>query len=251
MNERQFFNEIARDASRLPAPASLFTVSCQLYSRVETALEPGRDPFDENVDAHLQCLLRAFEDPGTVSATRHVLPAFEAEAFRQLEACSDGRLKCLTCRTDSDFLVLSVGIFQHQPDPRQKRFPPSEDASIRRGKAYYRFSYSYSQLLHRGDSALAEVLEKLSVGFEKYLRILSHLRGEYFDLGAQLERGEFHFLERAVSEEARRMQLKEKEDRFLETYAEWRRTGEEELKESLRNQADAIRELKPDFKFTV
>ncbi|MBI5838278.1 MAG: hypothetical protein HZB25_13645 [Candidatus Eisenbacteria bacterium] len=251
MNERNFFAETIRDGSRNTQPGCFFTLHCVLYSRTETAPEICQDAFDADVSRYLGSLLGVFGDPASVPRHSGNLTHYDLDAFHRLHTTRDGRLKCLVLRTDSDFLVLSVGTFEQPPDPRQKKFPPAEDASIRRGDAYYQFAYSYGQQLRRGDAVLGGVLEQLSVGFEKYGRILSHLRGEYFDLAAQLAGGEFFLLERTVNEEARMLQLHEQQDLFLETYAAWRRTGDEALKEALRTQAAAIREIKPDFKFTV
>ncbi|HVP38476.1 MAG TPA: hypothetical protein VMS93_04760 [Candidatus Saccharimonadales bacterium] len=250
MNDRQLFKAI-RDSSRNPAPSYYFALNCVLFSRTEPGPDPSPGGFEAAARGYLEHLLRACADPTAAEGSRQYLSRYDLEAFKRLQACADARLKYVVYRTDTDFLLVSVGIFQQAPDPRQKRFPPAEDASLGRSAGYYQFSYTYGQYLHRQDTAVAEVLEKLSVGFEKYVKILSHLRGEHFDLATHLASGEFYCLELAANEDARRLQIKEREDRFLETYAQWRRTGGEELKAALQRQAEEIRRLKPDFKFSL
>ena len=250
MNERQQYVDI-KDSSRNVKPSYYFMMNCILYSRIETGLESNGSGYDEDVNVYLAHLLQSFADPAYVDNARKYLSKYDAEVFQRLASSSDARLKYLIYKTNADFLLVSVGIFDQAPGPGQKKFPPSEDASIGRGKAYYQFAYTYAQQLQKKGAAISEVLEKLSVGFEKYVKILSHLRGEYFDLGSHFSDGEFYHLERSVDEEARKLQLRERQDRFLEIYSEWRRTGDDELKSALQRQADEIRQLKPDFKFSV
>ena len=250
MDERQLYAD-TKDSIRSVRPSYFFTLNCVLYSRLDPATPDTPTAYDRDVDAYLAQLAQACAAPDDAAELGAPLSKYDADVFRRLQSCADGRLKYLVYRTRDDFLLVSVGIFEQSPDPRQKKFPPSEDASIGRGRDYYQFTYTYSQQLRHTDTAVSEVLEKLSVGFEKYSRILSHLRGEYFDLAAHLAAGEFYHLELTTSEEVRQLQLREREDRFLETYAEWRRTGDEELKAALQRQAEEIRRLKPDFKFTA
>jgi len=249
MNERQLYVDI-KDSSRNLRPSYYFMMNCILYSRIETGLESNAGGYDEDVNVYLAHLLQSFADPAYVENAKRYLSKYDAEVFQRLQGSPDARLKYLIYKTNADFLLVSVGVFEQPPAQGQKKFPPAEDASIGRGKAYYQFAYSYSQQLQKKGTAISEVLEKLSVGFEKYVKILSHLRGEFFDLADHFSKGEFYHLERSVDEEARRSQLRERQDRFLETYAEWRRTGREELKAALEELAEDIRQLKPDFKFT-
>ncbi len=250
MNERQSYVDI-KDSNRNLKPSYYFMMNCILYSRIETGLESNDGVYDEDVNVYLAHLLQSFADPGYVENSRRFLSKYDVEVFQRLNGSNDARLKYMIYKTNADFLLVSVGVFDQPAGQGQKKFPPNEDATIGRGKAYYQFAYTYCQQLQKKGSAISEVLEKLSVGFEKYVKILSHLRGEYFDLADHFSNGEFYHLERAVDEEARRMQLRERQDRFLETYSEWRRTGNDELKAALQKQADEIRQLKPDFKFTV
>jgi len=58
-------------------------------------------------------------------------------------------------------------------------------------------------------------------------------------------------LERRVDEEAREQSLKEMQDRLLDTYSEWKRTGEKKLLDQIRGLAREIRALSPDFQFSL
>ena len=95
---------------------------------------------------------------------------------------------------NADFLLVSIGIFDNPAMAAQSRarMQPSEEAYIGRGKTYYHFAYTYSQQMHRKNVGVSDVLEKLSMGFEKYIRILLHMRGEYLDLVKRLSDGGFN-----------------------------------------------------------
>src|SRR5206468_10040579 len=112
-----------------------------------------------------------------------------------------------------------------------RRLQPSEEAYVGRGKTYYHFAYSYSQQMHRKNQGVAEVLEKLSVGFEKYLRILSHMRGEYLDLVKRLSSGEVYHLERSVDEASQQELIRVKQDELLELYSAWKKAPTAETEE--------------------
>jgi hypothetical protein len=105
--------------------------------------------------------------------------------------------------------------------------------------------------VHRKNQGVAEVLEKLSVGFDKYLRILSHMRGEYLDLVKRLSQGEVYHLERSVNEASQQELLRVKQDEMLELYSAWKREPSAETEESLERVVSEIRQLNPSFKFEL
>ena len=121
-----------------------------------------------------------------------------------------------------------------------RRHHPSEEAHIGRGKTYYHFAYSYSRQMHRKNAGVSEVLEKLSVGFDKYIRILSHMRGEYLDLIKRLSNGEVYHLERSINEHSRQELLRVKQDELLELYSAWKRQPSAEAEEDLERIVRAI-----------
>jgi hypothetical protein len=128
---------------------------------------------------------------------------------------------------------------------------PAEEAYIGRGKTYYHFAYTYSQQIHRKNQGVSEVLEKLSVGFDKYIKILSHMRGEYLDLAQRFSEGEVYHLERAVDESARQEILKAKQDQLLELYSMWQVAPSDEIEENVKRLVGEIQEITPSFRFAL
>ena len=105
--------------------------------------------------------------------------------------------------------------------------------------------------MHRKNAGVSEVLEKLSTGFEKYLRILSHMRGEYLDLMKRFSNGEVYHLERSIDEQSQQELLRVKQDELLELYSVWREKPDPETQENLERVVGEIRQLNPSFKFEL
>lgn len=254
METRRTRSKDLTDRSRKVQPTYLFTMHCLLYSKVQTGLLSSRDYYDEDVNVYLAQLLNSFINPEYVERVKNSLSKYDTEMFQRLATSTDARVKYTIYKTKDDFLLVSIGLFDNPQTlssrPRSKG-QPVEEASIGRGKAYYHFAYTYSQQVHRKNPPISEVLEKLSTGFERYSRILSHLRGEYADIMRRLSKGEVYHLERTVDLEGRKELIKQKQNLLLDVYSEWKRTGSEHLQKKLDKLAEEIRALDPSFAFTI
>jgi len=244
-------------------PTYLFMMKCLLYSRMETGLTSNQDFYDEDVNVYIAHLLNSFIHPDFLERAQPYLSKYDSEVFERLSTSKDARLKYMLYKTNADFLLISLGIFDDADislaegvpngSDRAERlhFKPSEEARIGRGRTYYQFAYSYSQQIHGKNRAMTEVLEKLSLGFDKYLRILAHMRGEYMDLLSRLSRGEVYHLERVVNESQREDLLRAKQDQVLDLYLEWKESREDETRSRIQSVIEEIRDLDPEFRFDV
>jgi exonuclease VII small subunit len=95
------------------------------------------------------------------------------------------------------------------------------------------------------------VLEKLSRGFEQYVQILSHMRGEYFNILERLSTGEVYHLERSLDRFESGRELRGLQDQFLDMYSEYLKSKDPELKLRLRELAKQIQKLDETFRFTM
>src|SRR3989449_1699566 len=249
MNPRHYID--LKETSRDLQPTYYFMINCLLYSRMETGLVSNQEFYDEDVNVYLAHLLHSFINPEYVEQSKKFLSKYDTEVFRRLADSGDARLKYLIYKTNADFLLVSIGIFDNPvaEAAHRAKLLPSEEAFVGRGKTYYHFAYSYAQQVHRKNQGVAEVLEKLSVGFEKYLRILSHMRGEYLDLVKRLSLGEVYHLERSVDEASQQELLRVKQDELLELYSAWRKEPTAETEENLERLAGEIRQIKPSVRF--
>lgn len=244
-----------------PRPTYHFMLKCLLYSRMETGLLSNHDFYDEDVNVYLAHLLDSMIRPESIEHARRYLSQYDTEVFRRLAESKDARLKYTIYKTNADFLLISLGIFDNPEaavtetsapgNPDRKVYKPSEEAYVGRGRTYYRFAYTYSQIINGRNAGISDVLEKLSLGFDKYLRILAHMRGEYLDLLQRLSSGEVYHLERIANEEQRQEKLRAKQDRFLDLYLEWKKSGAINLHEEMQKLVQEIRGMDPDFRFEV
>ena len=250
MNPRHYID--LKENTRDLQPTYYFMINCLLYSRMETGLVSNQDFYDEDVNVYLAHLLHSFVNPEYVEQSRRFLSKYDTDVFRRLSESTDARLKYQIYKTNADFLLVSIGIFDNPAAGASARHvQPAEEAYIGRGKTYYHFAYSYSQQMHRRNEGVSEVLEKLSVGFEKYIRILSHMRGEYLDLVKRLSNGEVYHLERSVDEHSQQELLRVKQDEMLELFTAWQKEPTTEAKESLDRVVGEIRQINPSFRFDL
>ena len=97
--------------------------------------------------------------------------------------------------------------------------------------------------MFKKSTGISEVLEKLSKGFEQYVEILSHMRGEYFNILDRLSAGEVYHLERSIDKGRESRELKLLQDEFLDVYSEYLRTRNPDLKDRVEKMATQIRRI--------
>jgi Skp family chaperone for outer membrane proteins len=235
-------------------PTFFFMLNCLLCSRLETGNPSNQHYYDEDVNMYLTNLLCSFMKPDFHRRAKKYLSSYDTSLFAKIEHSSDVRLKYTIYKTNADFLLISIGIFRN-PTPEKLEattlFKNSEEAHMGRAKAYYNFAYTYSQSMFKKTAGISEVLEKLSKGFERYVEILSHMRGEYFNILDRLSTGEVYHLEREIDKAQASKELKELQDRFLDKYSEYLRTHNTKLKEELDGMVREIRRLDSSFNFHI
>lgn len=240
------------DARREVEPTFFFMLNCLLYSRLEKGYPSNQDFYDEDVNVYLANLLCSFMNPEYHRRARAYLSPYDTSLFEKIENSADARLKYTIYKTNADFLLISIGIFDNpvgrRPDTAQL-FRNSEEASMGRGKAYYHFAYTYSQSAFKKSAGITDILEKLSRGFERYAEILSHMRGEYFNILDRLSDGEVYHLERSIDPNKATRELAALQDEFLDIYSEYLRTRNPALRGRIEELASRIRRLDDTFEF--
>lgn len=220
---------------------------------MESGFPSNHDFYDEDVNVYIANLLCSFMNPDYHRRAKKFISRYDSKLFEKIKDSSDVRLKYTIYKTNADFLLISIGIFKNPesgPVPVQLSHR-SEEAHMGRGKAYYQFAYSYSQSMFRKPTAISEVLEKLSRGFENYVEILSHMRGEYFNILDSLSNGEIYHLERSIDKYKTNEELKTLQDRFLDVYSEYQKTRDPNLKVELERLVKIIQNIDESFYFKI
>jgi len=236
-------------------PDFYFMMNCLLYSRLETGNPSNHDFYDEDVNMYLASLLTSFMNPEYHERSKKYLSRYDTSLFSKIQDSSDVRLKYTIYKTNADFLLISIGIFKNpdrsRPTVENGLFNNNEEAYMGRAKAYYQFAYSYSQSVFRKATAVSEVLEKLSRGFEQYVQILSHMRGEYLNILDRLGQGDIYHLERSIDSFTCEKELKDLQDRFLDLYSEYMKSKDENLKNEVKSLAKKIQQIDESFRFKI
>ncbi|MBI4720551.1 MAG: hypothetical protein HY770_04905 [Chitinivibrionia bacterium] len=245
---------ILSDNRREIEPTFFFMMNCLIYSRIETDFGSNRDFYDEDVNMYLGYLLTSFMKPEYHRMARKYLSKYDSDLFERVRNSSDVRLKYTIYKTNADFLLISIGIFKESLLGGPGSIPlyrNSEEAHMGRGKTYYQFAYSYSQSMFRKPAAISDVLEKLSRGFEQYVEVLSHMRGEYFNILDRLSDGEVYHMERSIDAFTQNEELKRLQDQFLDLYSEYLKSGDPRSKAKLKELVRTIRGLDESFHFSI
>lgn len=248
------YTNLGPDKQRDVEPTFYFMLNCLLYSRLETGHPSNKDFYDEDVNMYLTNLLCSFMKPEYHKRATKYLSRYDTNLFAKIEGSSDVRLKYTIYKTNADFLLISIGIFNDAERPAASGatlFKNAEEAHMGRAKAYYNFAYTYSQSMFRRTSGIGDVLEKLSRGFERYVEILSHMRGEYFNILDRLGAGEVYHLERSIDKLEVSEELKVLQNKFLDVYSEYMKTKDGKLKEKLGKMAKEIQRLDDSFDFHI
>ncbi len=260
MNDsRTLFTDL-KDTARHVRPSYYFTLRALLQSRVDLDEAFATDGDTEDASLYLEHLRRAFDDPDHRDQDAPYLHRYDLDAFGRLGRAADGQLTYRIYKTDTDFLLVSIGVFENPNLALMNRVPPlaatyrrsmepSEDVVMGRGRTFYRFSYQYSQLVSRQKPVITEVLERLARGFDRYTRVLGRLRGEYTDIVRELAAGEVFHLEQRVDSKRRREILQERQDAFLDAYSAWRNDSANGARGRLETAVEALKAIDPEFDF--
>ena len=224
-------------------------LNCLLHSRVHTGIESNSEVYDEDVNVYLAHLLNSHIDPKHLARIADRIAAHDAELFRMIADCGDDRQRYELYRSNADFLLMSVAVFDAF-EPRHW-FHVRKDVYVARAAAYYGLAASYATKLGRRTTPMADTLMKLSEGIDRYVRILFYMRGQYLDFIKRYSDGEIFHLERSVDEVRRQEIIEERRNEFLDIYQAWLKTGGCELKKQLAKSARLLEEVDPTFSFDL
>jgi hypothetical protein len=202
-------------------PVVSYVMDSLLQSRIATGHESNTEAYDEDVNVYLALLLSSLVDSRYLAWSAQFVTAYESDIFEKLQYTQDTYVKFLTYKVNADYLLLSQGIFEVPPSIYSTVESRGREA-IQRGKAYYQIAGTLTRQLHEDRRALADVLQKLSDGYEKYLVVLSYMRGEYFNIVKEISPGEFFHLSRDIDSMVVSETLRRKRDTFLDLYSAWK-----------------------------
>lgn len=241
---------VERDGSSgEPNSSVYFMVHALLSSRVESGLSDDDGPSEEDVNVYLTHLLCDFLKPTYHERANQYVSCFDTSVFEQVRNTTNKRVKYTVYKANADHILMMSGLFQNAEGsaPRTIAEPLrlSEDAHLGRGRTYYDFACTYSQSLFGRRSGITGVLGKLSLRFERYVRLLAHMRLEYLNLIDRLSDGALFHLQRELASGA----LDTLRNEFLDAYRAWQSNPTPEQRARLRDVAAQLHEVDPSFTF--
>lgn len=248
------YRVIDRSRTETEEPTYFFMMNCLLYSRMESGHPSNDEFFDEDVNVYLASLLTAHIDPERREHISRYLAPYDLNLFERVSAADSPRTKYMIYKTNADALLLATGIFRNARRRRPNsavHMKASAEVFIGRGKAYYALAQSYAIETFRRSTGVSEVLGKLSRGFEKYVKILSLMRGQYLNLYKRFSGGELFHLESSVSTIDSKDRLKELHDDFLDAYSVYTKDKKTAHRNHLEKLASDIKRIDPGFSFEI
>ena len=140
-----------------------------------------------------------------------------------------------------------------RPGAQDSFLKDNEEVYVGRAKTYYQFAYSYSQNVFRKATAVSDVLEKLSRGFERYVQILSHMRGEYFNLYERMKEERLMSLsdELFSTPDGDVIGLGALRDEFLDAYWAYQQKPDAASRAALEESVTRLKAADPEFGFEL
>ena len=228
-----------------------FMLHALLSSRIETGLSSDDRPHEEDVNVYLAHLLCEYARPQYQERVHRYLADFDSSVFERVRHSKNNRLAYTVYKANADHILLMMGLFQNprgqRPMAVAEELRLDDEVHVGRGKSYYDFAFTYSRSLFGRTSGIATVLCKLSAGFEAYVRLLAHARGEYFHLIDHLSEGELFHLQQSVLAQ----DLPALRDAFLDALSDWRREPTPEKRAHLTETARVLEKLDPSFQFEL
>jgi hypothetical protein len=231
-----------------------YVMECLLRSRTESGNPSNVDFYEEDVNVYIASLLSMLLDPVYYVQTQKYVSEYDAGVFDKVRDTSDNRLRYWVYKANADHLLVSLGIFGRGRGDEDVAARPKRETALQaagRGRTYYDFARSYCELLSGSSGGASEVLAKLSAGFEKYVRILDYMRGEYFNIIDTLSEGELFHLHREIEQVKEEEYVRKMYDELLDLYLEWKVSGNDNLLIELRAIARELKNLDPSFSFEI
>ena len=237
-----------------PEETYFYMMNCLLYSRMESGFPSNDEYLDEDVNVYLASLLTGTIHSGEEGSSTSYLALCDSSLFDSVRKIENPRTKYNIYKTNADRLIIALGIFGNPKLTRLNSAPhmaSSERSYIGRGKAYYSLAESYAVETYRKHTAIADVLGKLSRGFEKYVKVLFLVRSEYFDFRHRISEGELFHLEKSIDSVGQKEQLKKLYDEFLDLYSAYGENKTTAAKRRIDKVCTQIQEIDPSFQFEI
>jgi hypothetical protein len=159
--------------------------------------------YDEDVNQYITLTLSDLAKPQSVDLMNRYVVNVKSDAGQVAFQTQEQSKKFIVYRVNADYLLLTLGLFRSD-------LKVCEDAYIDKGREYYFSAANNLKGVFQGRSAMSDVMEKLSNGFGKYVKILQTMReadDNYMSFHFKFSQPEIETLEQSLTAEVHKDKL--------------------------------------------
>lgn len=245
-------SEISGDSTLIRSAAELAALIAEefLDAALEEGLLPGDSRDAECTASYLILVLRELARPDGLARYEHYWTDTSYQLAERVTRTSSRRDLLALYRTNADYILLSLGLFDRTSVGRAGRgqgvHGKRRDIESR-GTHYYHLASAQAEALYGREGELTRIMETLARYFPGYCHALRAFGSNGAGLVKRWTRGEEFHLLRDVEEMARSARIRRRWEHLLETYAAWKRRGTEHSRARLLKAAHGLEQDDPGF----
>ena len=249
MQQDDFFEELSptKKSDIITQIASFFEVAYEIAHQEDECVS-----YSEDVKLYLSHLLYVSSMPSYKSVVNPYISLRKRDVILLVDMAQDLYLKYFIYKVNADNILVHVGVLKdvlYEEDPDKLRTELNE--YIETAQLFYEKAAEYNTEIYRRTTAISKVFGALSKDAFSYVRILSHLRKDYFLFLNTFQDDVFsQFLDSMKLYEDER-ELEYKKNSFLDVYTVWKKRKTKDLEDQLRVLSDEIHALDPSFTFSL
>lgn len=153
--------------------------------------------YDEDVNHYITLTLADLVNPRTLELIHKYTVGIDSDAGQIAVNLEEKFKKYFLYKVNADFLLLNLGLFN--PDTNVLG-----NAYFDKGETYYFCAASSLKVANGGRSGMSDVLEKLALGFGRYVEILRHMKNSadnFLSFHFKIDSQEMRKMEETLSRE--------------------------------------------------
>ena len=157
----------------------------------------NRLKYDEDVNQYITLILSDLVKGRSQTLTNKYIVSMDADAGQNVMEISERSKKFNVYRINADYFLLNLGLLRSDTNILG-------DTYIDKGGFYYSSAASILKTVSGGRSTLSDTMEKLSIQFSKYVKILRQMKNSdsnFLSYNFKLSKLEINKLERSLTEE--------------------------------------------------
>lgn len=226
-----------------------YLLNCLLRARINIHQESNKKVYDEDVNVYLANLLDKFMHPGYLTRLKEYICKYDTDIASKIEEHHDNIFTYYMYKNNADYYLLSLSIFGGLESAHVPLILRISNRNFSgRAKAYYSFASEWNRRIHHGDTAVSEILYKLSRRLQTYINILEYMKEEYFNMAKEFSKGEWFHIVKEANEKANEVLYKQKLDEYIKIYSRYSRSRLSEDRKKLVNLAGELQNYNPELK---